>query len=78
MTALTDRLPIPIDVSDPTVTVNATYGFGAVAHAICADSGSGIASCTVPDPLDTSSAGLQTITVRAVDRAGHDLAPDPI
>ena len=34
-------LAIPIDESDPTVTVNATYGFGSVAHAICADSGSG-------------------------------------
>ena len=52
-------LPIPIDVSNPTVTVNATYGFGSVAHAICADSGSGIDSCSVPDPLDTSSAGMK-------------------
>ena len=67
-------LPIPIDVSNPTVTVNATYGFGAVAHAICADSGSGIDSCSVPDPLDTSTAGIHTITVSAADRAGHHLA----
>ena len=37
----------PIDVSDPTVSVNATYGFGAVAHATCADSGSGLASCAI-------------------------------
>jgi len=64
-------LAIPIDVSDPTVTVNATYGVGSVAHAICADSGSGIASCTVPDPLDTSSPGTKTIHAHAVDRAGH-------
>ena len=64
-------LSIPIDESDPTVTVNSTYGFGSVAHAICADSGSGIASCTVPDPLDTSSAGTKTIHAHAVDRAGH-------
>jgi hypothetical protein len=64
-------LAIPIDVSDPTVTVNSTYGFGSVAHAICADSGSGIASCTVPDPLDTGSAGTHTILADAVDRAGH-------
>ena len=71
MTVLTDRLPIPIDVSDPTVTVNATYGFGSVAHANCADAGSGIASCNVPDPLDTSSVGLKTIHAHAVDRAGH-------
>ena len=56
------------------MTVNATYPYGAVAHAICADSGSGIASCSVPDPLDTSSAGIQTITVSAVDRAGHHLS----
>ena len=64
-------LTIPIDVSDPTVTVNTTYGFGSVAHATCADSGSGIASCTVPDPLDTNSAGTKTIHAHAVDRAGH-------
>jgi hypothetical protein len=64
-------LAIPIDVSDPTVTVNATYGFGSVAHAICADSGSGIDTCTVPDPLDTSSPGTKTIHAHAVDRAGH-------
>ena len=68
-------LPIPIDVSNPTVTVNATYGFGAVAHAVCADSGSGIASCSVPDPLDTTTAGLHQITVSAEDRAGHHLPP---
>jgi hypothetical protein len=67
-------LAIPIDVTDPTVTVNATYGYGSVAHAICSDSGSGIASCSVPDPLDTtSSIGLHTIDVRAEDRAGHVL-----
>jgi hypothetical protein len=64
-------LAIPIDVSNPTVTVNGTYGFGSVAHAICADSGSGIASCTVPDPLDTSTVGSHTIHAHAVDRAGH-------
>ena len=64
-------LAVPIDVSDPTVSVNATYGFGSVAHALCADSGSGLASCTVPDPLDTSSPGLKTIHVHAEDRAGH-------
>ena len=62
---------MPIDVSAPTVTVNATYGFGSVAHAICADAGSGIDSCTVPDPLETSSAGPTTIHVHAEDRAGH-------
>ena len=67
-------LPIPIDVSNPTVTVNATYGFGAVAHAICADSGSGIASCTVPDPLDTTArSGSIRSRVSAEDRAGHHL-----
>jgi len=65
-------LAIPIDVSDPTVSVNQTYGFGSIAHAICADAGSGIASCTLdPDPLDTSSAGPKTIHAIAVDRAGH-------
>jgi Tol biopolymer transport system component len=64
-------LPIPIDVTIPTVTVNATYGFGSVAHANCADAGSGIGSCTVPDPLDTSSVGTKTIHAHAVDRAGN-------
>jgi Peptidase family C25 len=64
-------ISVPIDVSTPTVTVNATYGFGQVAHAICADSGSGIATCNVPDPLDTSSVGTKTIHVHAEDRAGH-------
>jgi hypothetical protein len=64
-------LAVPIDVSPPTVHVNSSYGFGQVAHAICADSGSGIASCVVPSPLDTSSTGEKMISVRAVDRAGH-------
>ena len=62
---------VPIDDSLPTVTVNDSYGFGEIAHAVCADSGSGIASCTVPSPLDTSSAGPKTISVRAEDRVGH-------
>ena len=53
------------------MNVNATYGFGQVAHAVCADSGSGISSCTVPNPLNTSSVGTKTITVQAQDRAGH-------
>jgi hypothetical protein len=69
-------LSIPIDVSNPTVTVNATYGFGSVAHALCADSGSGIASCTVQDPLDTSSPGTKTIHAHAEDRAGHSFDSD--
>jgi hypothetical protein len=50
-------LVIPIDVSDPTVSVSATYGFGSIAHASCADAGSGIATCTVPDPLAQASPG---------------------
>ena len=64
-------LAIPIDVTNPTVTVNTTYGFGSVAHATCADAGSGIDTCTVPDPLDTTSVGLKTIHAHAVDRAGN-------
>jgi hypothetical protein len=65
-------LAIPIDVSQPTVLVNATYGFGTEAHATCADSGSGLVSCTrTPDPLDTSSTGPKTVHVRAEDRVGH-------
>jgi hypothetical protein len=69
-------LAVPIDVSNPTVSVNATYGFGSVAHALCADSGSGIAVCNVPDPLDTSSPGTKTIHVHAEDRAGHTFDAD--
>ena len=64
-------ISVPVDVSNPTVTVNATYGYRQVAHAVCADSGSGIATCNVPSPLDTSSVGTKTIAVHAVDRAGH-------
>jgi hypothetical protein len=64
-------LAVPVDVSSPTVNMNATYGAGEVAHAECADSGSGIASCTVPDPLDTIGTGFKTIHVHAEDRAGH-------
>ncbi len=55
-------LTIPIDESNPTVTVNTTYGFGSVAHANCADSGSGIDSCTVPDPLDRARPGRRRST----------------
>jgi hypothetical protein len=68
---------VPIDVSDPTVTVNGTYAFGSIAHASCADAGSGIASCTAdPDPLDTTSAGSKTVHVHAVDRVGRSFEGD--
>jgi hypothetical protein len=65
-------LDVPIDLSNPTVHVNATYGFAQVAHAVCADSGSGIAACDVPSPLNTGSTGEHTISVHAEDRAGHE------
>jgi hypothetical protein len=64
-------LAVPIDVSNPTVAVSPTYGFGQVARATCADSGSGIAVCNVQDPLNTSSVGPHTVPVHAEDRAGH-------
>ena len=64
-------LDVPIDTSPPTVEVNATYGIGEVAFAICADAGSGIAVCNPQDPLDTSTTGTKTVTVHAEDRAGH-------
>ena len=67
-------LAVPIDTSDPTVTVNGTYEFGSVAHAVCADSGSGILSCDVPATLDTSSIGPKTVAVEAHDRAGHSFS----
>jgi hypothetical protein len=64
-------LYVPIDVSSPTVEVNATYGIGEVAFVICADAGSGIAVCNPQTPLDTSTTGTKTVTVHAEDRAGH-------
>jgi len=64
-------LAVPIDVSNPTVTVSPTYGFGQVARAICADSGSGIATCSPTGPLNTSTVGPHTVPVHAEDRAGH-------
>jgi Tol biopolymer transport system component len=68
-------LAVPVDVSNPTVyptnQPRVSYGAGEIAHAACADSGSGISLCSVPDPLDTIGTGLKTIHVHAEDRAGH-------
>jgi hypothetical protein len=64
-------LDVPIDISPPTVEVNATYGIGEVAFVLCADAGSGISVCTPQSPLDTSTTGTKTVIVHAEDRAGH-------
>ena len=64
-------LNVPIDVTAPTVEVNATYGIGEVAFVTCADAGSGISVCNPQAPLDTSTTGTKTVVVHAEDRAGH-------
>jgi hypothetical protein len=71
-----------IDLTPPAVTITtaadgAAYLLNAVVPAAyaCADSLSGVASCTgtVPngEPIDTSSVGSKAFTVEAVDKAGH-------
>jgi hypothetical protein len=61
-------LAVPIDVSNPTVTVNATYGFGSVAHASCADSGS--AQPAAGDPT-RGRRGLYSPGARGQRRCGR-------
>ncbi len=83
---------VPIDAGNPTITIgaplpNARFTAGSVVHAdfACADSGSGIASCTaaVSGPgiangpitngatLPTDRVGTYTLTVSSVDVVGH-------
>ena len=69
------------DTIAPTVTIanpaGVTYAFNqtVVASYACADSGSGVASCTGPvpsgSPLDTSREGAHTFAVTAQDEAGN-------
>jgi hypothetical protein len=74
-------LTLKIDLKAPTITittpaVNATYSLGSVVTPVfgCADLGSGIAagSCTGSSAtLDTTTPGVRTFTVTAVDVAGN-------
>jgi len=66
------------DTEPPTITITnpvsgGLYGLGTtVAPAFtCADSGSGVASCTGAPAIDTTAIGAHTFTVTAVDNAGN-------
>jgi len=71
-----------IDKKAPTISINISdgvgYSFGQMVAAeySCGDSGSGVASCvgTVPsgESLDTSSLGVRTLSVTAIDHAGNN------
>jgi hypothetical protein len=68
----------PSDTTNPTVTIaspvnNAVFVQGAQVSvsATCADSGSGIADCSVPAVLDTGRLGLGSFSVTAYDNAGN-------
>ncbi len=77
----TDATLVPIDSQPPTITIGApldgsTYTFGAATSTDyrCADSGSGVKSCT--GTLDfgapfAGSVGSKTLTVTAVDNVGR-------
>jgi Tol biopolymer transport system component len=72
---------IPIDTTPPTVSIGKrTYAFGSTGNqfdVVCADAGSGVASCTpTPSAPDTTSPGTKTFTVHAVDRVGNATSPD--
>jgi Tol biopolymer transport system component len=73
---------VPIDTSDPTVSitspaVGAVLVHGSTVDAVfaCSDAGSGITSCTASsDPVDTTTAGPRSLTVTATDAAGNSAA----
>ena len=81
-------IPIRIDATDPSVTIDAPSGVylrGSDAHASfrCTDDASGVASCTASQSghdvsqdgvVDTGSRGTKTIDVHAVDRSGRENA----
>jgi uncharacterized repeat protein (TIGR01451 family) len=73
--AVNDNIPPVITITSP--AANATYQLnGSVAASYaCADSGSGVASCQGPvangSPIDTSSTGTKTFTVKSSDNAGN-------
>jgi hypothetical protein len=69
-------LVIPIDTTGPTITTTfRTYALGSTGNAFdvtCADSGSGLASCTTtPSAPDTSTVGIKSFSVHATDRVGN-------
>ena len=63
---------VPIDVTPPTISVpSGITASGATPRVVCADAGSGIASClTTPNPIDLS-VGPHTVHVVATDRVGN-------
>lgn len=65
-------ISIPIDVTPPTISIaGGILPAGTAPQIVCADAGSGIASCeTTPSPLDTSI-GAHSVHVKAVDRVGN-------
>jgi uncharacterized repeat protein (TIGR01451 family) len=73
--AVNDNISPTITITSP--AANATYQLnGSVAASYaCADSGSGVATCQGPvangSPIDTSSTGTKTFTVRSSDNVGN-------
>ncbi|HET7046621.1 MAG TPA: PxKF domain-containing protein [Gaiellaceae bacterium] len=65
-------ITIPIDVTPPTISIaGGILPAGTAPQIVCADAGSGVASCqTTPSPLGTS-AGAHSLHVKAVDRVGN-------
>jgi len=72
--------PAPVDTTAPTITVTSptegqvfTVGQAVSPVFSCADEpgGSGLAACEGPSTLDTSSAGVGSLTISAEDRAGN-------
>jgi hypothetical protein len=63
---------IPIDVTPPTISIQTgIIATGQAPQVVCADAGSGIASCvTTPATLDTS-VGTHSVHVVATDRVGN-------
>jgi hypothetical protein len=63
---------VPIDVTPPTISISGgALPYGGAPQFVCADAGSGVASCdATPSPLDLSP-GTHTFHVHAVDRVGN-------
>jgi hypothetical protein len=71
----------PADATPPTITIttpaatNYLLNQTTTADFTCADTGSGLASCTGPapsgSPIDTTSVGAHTFTINAADNAGN-------
>jgi hypothetical protein len=63
---------VPIDVTPPTISIaGGVTPSGTPPQIVCADAGSGIASCvTTPSPLDLS-VGTHAVHVKATDRVGN-------